>query len=211
MLRSATRSHALMSSHTPMLRHLTHCLAARRQQTQQQPHRSLAATAAAGGGGRMAGKTAIVTGAAHGIGKATATLFAEQGANVIVSAPPSPPLPPPLPLPCRPCPCPAPAACHSTTPLCLPQLADRDAETGEAVASLLRARGDSATFVETDVSSEAAVANLIEVAAGSGGGKIDALINVAGVDIIATLEDTEPDRWVRAHPASAHRQPRAYD
>ena len=96
MLRSATRSHALMSSPTPMLRHLTHCLAARRQQAQQQPHRGLAATAAAGGGGRMAGKTAIVTGAAHGIGKATATLFAEQGANVIVSAPPCP------------CPCPAP-------------------------------------------------------------------------------------------------------
>ena len=91
---------------------------------------------------------------------------------------------------------------HRPTPLCLPQLADRDAETGEAVASLLRARGDSATFVETDVSSEAAVANLIEVAAGSGGGKIDALINVAGVDIIATLEDTEPDRWVRAHSPS---------
>ena len=36
-------------------------------------------------GDRLAGKTCIVTGAAHGIGKATATLFASQGARVILA------------------------------------------------------------------------------------------------------------------------------
>ncbi len=33
----------------------------------------------------MKNKTVIITGAASGIGKATAILFAKQGANVIVS------------------------------------------------------------------------------------------------------------------------------
>ena len=111
----------------------------------------------------MAGKTAIVTGAAHGIGKATATLFASEGARVI--------------------------------------LADRDVDIGTAVAELITAQGrqgrEPATFVECDVSDEDAVKQLIEVAQLAGGGQIDALVNVAGVDIIAKLEDTEPDRWDR--------------
>ena len=119
-----------------------------------------AAPAAGGGGGRMAGKTAIVTGAAHGIGKATATLFASEGARVI--------------------------------------LADRDVDIGTAVAELITAQGrEPATFVECDVSDEDAVKQLIEVAQLAGGVQIDALVNVAGVDIIAKLEDTEPDRWDR--------------
>ncbi len=110
----------------------------------------------------MAGKTTIVTGAAHGIGKATATLFASEGAHVI--------------------------------------LADRDVHTGRAVAELIAAQSRDAqqiVFVECDVSEEDAVDHLIDVAQTVGGGKIDSLVNVAGVDIIAKLEDTEPDRWDR--------------
>lgn len=121
-----------------------------------------APTSSAAVAGRMAGKTTIVTGAAHGIGKATATLFASEGAHVI--------------------------------------LADRDVQTGQTVAELIAAQSrevQQIVFVECDVSEKDAVTHLIDVAQAVGGGKIDSLVNVAGVDIIAKLEDTEPDRWDR--------------
>nr|WP_317890041.1 SDR family NAD(P)-dependent oxidoreductase [Pseudomonas sp. JM0905a] len=36
--------------------------------------------------GRLSGKVAIVTGASSGIGRATARLFAQEGARVVVAA-----------------------------------------------------------------------------------------------------------------------------
>jgi NADP-dependent 3-hydroxy acid dehydrogenase YdfG len=121
---------------------------------------SASAPSAPAPSGRMAGKTAVITGAAHGIAKATATLFAAEGCHVV--------------------------------------LADRDATAGEHVAALLRARGHDATFIECDVSQEAAVRSLMATAGKLGGGRFDALVNVAGVDIIAKLEDTTLARWERA-------------
>eukprot|EP00040_Diaphanoeca_grandis_P007486 m.41089 g.41089 ORF g.41089 m.41089 type:complete len:333 (-) comp18699_c0_seq1:78-1076(-) len=109
--------------------------------------------------GRVANKLAIVTGGAHGIGKATATLFAAEGATVII--------------------------------------ADRDTQSGAAVARLIRERGGKAEFIKCDVSDESSVESLMVKAAEIGNGNIHALVNVAGVDIIAKLEDTSTDRWDR--------------
>jgi 3alpha(or 20beta)-hydroxysteroid dehydrogenase len=41
-------------------------------------------TLAAGAGGRLAGKTAIISGAAQGMGSVTAGIFAEQGASIVM-------------------------------------------------------------------------------------------------------------------------------
>jgi len=109
---------------------------------------------------RLAGKTAVITGAASGIAKATATLFASQGCRLV--------------------------------------LADRDADRGADVAKLIAAEhGTECEFVACDVSSAVDVQKAVSAAADMGLGQIDALVNVAGVDIIATLAQTDEARWRR--------------
>jgi NAD(P)-dependent dehydrogenase (short-subunit alcohol dehydrogenase family) len=89
---------------------------------------------------RLKDKVAIVTGGAHGIGRAIAEVFAEQGAAVLI--------------------------------------ADLDAEAGGALAESLRAAGGRAEFWQTDVSSKAAVADAVDIAA-RWTGQIDVLCNNA--------------------------------
>jgi NAD(P)-dependent dehydrogenase (short-subunit alcohol dehydrogenase family) len=91
--------------------------------------------------GRLADKVAVVTGAGSGIARASARLFAEEGAAVVA-------------LELRP-------------------------ELGESTERDIRAAGGEATFVETDVTDEAAVLRAVEQAVSSYG-RIDCLFNCAG-------------------------------
>ncbi|MBV6510588.1 MAG: 3-oxoacyl-[acyl-carrier-protein] reductase FabG [Ignavibacteriaceae bacterium] len=105
---------------------------------------------------RLQGKTAIITGAARGIGKTTAELFASEGAAVI--------------------------------------LWDRDAEAGKAAELSLKEKGFTAEFMQIDVTS------LESVTAAAGAvrqkfGKIDILINNAGITKDATLVKMTEEQW----------------
>src|SRR5689334_20081441 len=89
---------------------------------------------------RLKDKISIVTGAGHGIGRAIAEQFAQEGAAVLV--------------------------------------ADIDETAGEETAAIIRARGQVASFVKTDVADEAQVADAVKLAA-SKSGRIDVLVNNA--------------------------------
>jgi 3alpha(or 20beta)-hydroxysteroid dehydrogenase len=104
---------------------------------------------------RMAGKVAIVTGGARGMGGATSQLFAQEGAHVVI--------------------------------------ADvLDAE-GEAIAARI---GDSAHFVHHDVSQEASWEALVSDTLARHG-RIDALVNNAGVVSFGPLIDAEAAEFDR--------------
>jgi NAD(P)-dependent dehydrogenase (short-subunit alcohol dehydrogenase family) len=106
---------------------------------------------------RLENKVAIVTGAAHGIGRAIAELFAEQGAWVLA--------------------------------------ADYDREAGEAAVSGIRAAGRTAEFVHTDVTSEAAVQQAVEVAT-QRNGRIDVLVNnAAHLGDWLDVAQATPEQW----------------
>lgn len=103
--------------------------------------------------GRLAGKTALIIGAARGIGKGTAVRFVEEGANLVI--------------------------------------ADWETEAGKRSADELGAR-----FIACDISNfadaEAAVALAI-----SSFGRLDIIVQNAGVYPWQLIEDTSSEDWDR--------------
>jgi NAD(P)-dependent dehydrogenase (short-subunit alcohol dehydrogenase family) len=106
-------------------------------------------------GDRLAGKVAVVTGAASGIGRATAARFADEGARVVC--------------------------------------ADIDAEAGAKVAAEI-----GAAYVEVDVTDEAQVRDLFQLALDTHGG-LDVVFNNAGISPPDddSILDTDLDAWRR--------------
>ncbi|KYZ76980.1 beta-ketoacyl-ACP reductase [Anaerosporomusa subterranea] len=102
----------------------------------------------------LKGKVAIITGAAGGIGKATALRFAEEGADIVVA----------------------------------------DFADGAGTVQEVEAKGTKAVYVKVDVTNEdsvkAMVVKAIEVF-----GKVDVLINNAGITKDAMMKKMTKDAW----------------
>ncbi len=107
---------------------------------------------------RLAGKVALITGGSSGIGRASALLFAREGAQVVIS--------------------------------------DRDQRGGEEVARAIQADSREALFVETDVSVTADAERAV-VLTRERFGRFDILFNNAGVELVASITETEESDWDR--------------
>ncbi|MGY6259133.1 SDR family NAD(P)-dependent oxidoreductase [Paraburkholderia caledonica] len=105
---------------------------------------------------RLKGKAALITGAASGIGKATAKLLASQGARTIV--------------------------------------ADLNGVAGSAVVNEIIDAGGIAEFQQLDVSDDSSWLNVIKFTKQTYG-KLDVLVNVAGVSLIKPISDTTSDEF----------------
>lgn len=107
---------------------------------------------------RVSGKTAIVTGAASGLGKSIALLLSKEGARVVVT--------------------------------------DLNERGGQAVVEEIVRAGGETLFIKQDVSSEA---DWKEVLARTVArfGRLDVLVNCAGVFLDASIADTTLEEWRR--------------
>ncbi|MFC1902203.1 SDR family NAD(P)-dependent oxidoreductase [Chloroflexota bacterium] len=105
---------------------------------------------------RLAGKVAIVTGVAAGIGRTAAIMFAKEGAKLVIS--------------------------------------DIDDVNGKETESIIHSSGGEAVFVHTDVSLASEVNNMISAGI-SRFGKIDILLNIAGIGIGGPVEDADESVW----------------
>lgn len=114
--------------------------------------------------GRLQGKVAIVSGGAMGIGRATTTMFAEQGASVV--------------------------------------LGDIDEDQGTRVVEEIRAAGGVAAFMKLDVAEEADWRRVVSDTVGLYG-KLNILVNNAGISLGHDVEETTKDEWDRVMSVNA--------
>jgi NAD(P)-dependent dehydrogenase (short-subunit alcohol dehydrogenase family) len=115
--------------------------------------------------GRLDGKTALITGAASGMGAATARLFAREGARVAV--------------------------------------ADVLEAEGEAVVAAIGADGGVARFLRLDVAEEAQWEAAIAAVTGGEWGRLDVLVNNAGISGSATNDLYDTALWDRIMAVNA--------
>ncbi len=113
---------------------------------------------------RLAGKVALISGGARGMGAAEARLFAREGAQVVV--------------------------------------ADVLEAEGKAVESEIGATGGAAAFVRLDVTSETDWAQAVALAV-SRFGKLNVLVNNAGIGGASRVEDTTVQAWDRVMDVNA--------
>ncbi len=109
--------------------------------------------------GRLRGKVSIVTGAARGIGRATATIFAKEGSNIIIA-----------------------------------DILDEGHEVADAVNQAIGR--EVAIFVKTDISREEDVKRMIDITL-ERFGRIDVLVNNAGIGHFKDILETSVDEWDR--------------
>ncbi|HKO27338.1 MAG TPA: SDR family NAD(P)-dependent oxidoreductase [Solirubrobacteraceae bacterium] len=110
------------------------------------------------GSGRLAGRTALVTGAAGGIGGAIAEAYAREGADVC--------------------------------------LADRSVSSGlNALAEHCRRHGTSISHVVGDVADVGDVEQMVATATDALGGRIDVLVNAAGIATESSVEAMPVEMW----------------
>ncbi len=107
---------------------------------------------------RLSGRSALITGASRGIGRAIALRYAEEGAQLCITA--------------------------------------TDRAKLEETRALAAAQGAQVAVHVADVSDRAAVAGLVEAALGALG-RIDVLVNNAGIYRAARLVDTTPEDFDR--------------
>jgi 3(or 17)beta-hydroxysteroid dehydrogenase len=105
---------------------------------------------------RVKGKVSLITGSASGIGKATASLLATEGAKVIVS--------------------------------------DINIPSGKEVTRQIKGEGGEAIFIKLDVTIERDWINAIEKII-TKFGKLDVLVNNAGIALIKSIEDMTLKDW----------------